>query len=469
MVSSITLAFVLCVLILFTWSILRPLRQLTDAANRIADGDLSARPDIKAKRGQIGKLALALERMLDRQIQTNATLELSIAQRTCELRQSQERLELAIAANAAGLWDWEPQIQRVTYNRSWATMLGYKYEELKPDEDSFFEKVHPDDVASVRRRLEDHLTDKCGYYESEHRVRQGRGNWLWVLDHGRVVERDKHGQAIRVIGLTLDVTHRRRAEEELRVRTGELQKRTAALAATNQELQRKNREMEQFVYSVSHDLKSPLVTIKGFAGVLKEDLGSGRNDLVMNSVRRIEGAATRMGRLIEDLLMLSRAGRNRGKTEPVDVSRLVRELTADLQAQLEELGTTLEIHDGMPEIMADRTAISRVFENLLNNAIKYGCEGSQSKITVGSQTLDAQVRFFVKDNGPGIAPEYHKKIFGLFQRLDSDQDGTGVGLAIVAKLMHVHDGRVWVESSPGTGATFWLSFDATCAAVSDHS
>ena len=261
----------------------------------------------------------------------------------------------------------------------------------------------------------------------------------------------------------------RTAEEEIRVKAGELQERTTDLAVTNRALERKNQEMEQFVYTVSHDLKSPLVTMKGFVGVLKEDLGTEENDLVMDSVRRIENAACHMSRLIEDLLKLSRAGRRRGKTEPVDVSLLVHELIANSQAYLEGLGTTLEIHDEMPEIVADRAALSRVFENLLNNAIKYGCQGPQSKMTVGSETLDDEVRFFVKDNGPGIAPEYHKKIFGLFQRLDSDQDGTGVGLAIVEKIMQVHNGRVWVESSPGKGATFWLSFDTAREAVSDHS
>ena len=261
----------------------------------------------------------------------------------------------------------------------------------------------------------------------------------------------------------------RMTKNELLVKAGELAERTADLAATNRQLEAKNEEMAHFVYTVSHDLKSPLVTMKGFVGVLKEQLGSEDDDVVTDSIGRIEKSASHMGRLIEDLLELSRAGRVRGKMEPVDISVLVRELTDGLQRQLEELGTTLEIHDDMPEITADRTAMSRVFDNLLHNAIKYGAQGPHSKITVGSEVVGDEVRFFVKDNGPGIAAEYHKKIFGLFQRLDSDQDGTGVGLAIVAKLMGMHNGRVWVESSPGDGATFWLSFDAPCLAVSDRS
>ena len=248
-----------------------------------------------------------------------------------------------------------------------------------------------------------------------------------------------------------------------------VEEQTATLREAYAELERKNEEMEQFVYTVSHDLKSPLVTVKGFVGVLKEDLCTTKNDLVVDSIRRIEKAASQMSRLIEDLLKLSRTGRTRGKLEPVDVSALARELTADFQPHLEELGTTIEIDDRMPEIVADRKAISRVFENLLNNAIKYGCKSPNSKITVGSETLGDEVRFFVKDSGPGIAPENHEKIFTLFHRLDSDQDGTGVGLAIVTKIMQVHNGRVWVESSLGDGATFWLSFNTAREAVSDHS
>ncbi len=288
-----------------------------------------------------------------------------------------------------------------------------------------------------------------------------------IVAEMRVAEIMWEGEAAYLASLR-EITERKRVQEELVVKTAALQERTADLAATNRELERKNQEMEQFVYTVSHDLKSPLVTMKGFVGVLKEDLCTGKNDLVMvmDSIGRVERAATRMSRLIEDLLRLSRAGQRGGKMEPLDVSVLVRELSVGLQPRLEELETTLEIHDEMPEIIADRTAISRVFENLLNNAIKYGCKGPHSKITVGSQVLDDEVRIFVKDNGPGIATKEHKKIFGLFQRLDSSEEGTGVGLAIVAKIMEVHNGRVWVESSPGKGATFWLSLDTARQAVS---
>ena len=463
---ALTLGFVLWLLLQIIWSILRPLRQLTDAVDRFSQGNPSVGPMIEVKHGQLGKLSRAFERMRNRIVETHQMLELRIAQRTCELRRNQDRLELAIAASEAGLWDWEPQRKRVTYNESWARVLGHDYAELDSDEDSFFAKVHPADVESVRSRFEAHLNGQCPHFESEHRVRRKSGDWCWVAEHGRVVERDEQGQPIRVIGLMRDVSIRHEAEEELLANRLELQNRSADLASINGELERKNEEMAQFVYTVSHDLKSPLVTMKGFVGVLNEDLSTGDIDLARDSLSRIDKAATHMSRLIEDLLRLSRAGRTRGDVTLVDVSAMLRDVTVDLRPRLEELGTTLVIEDGMPEIMADREAISRVFENLLNNAVKYGCTGPDSRIEVGSETVDGEVRYFVRDNGPGVAPEYHEKVFGLFQRLESDQDGTGIGLAIVAKIMHAHEGRVWVESSPGDGATFWLAFDTAREAVS---
>ncbi len=209
---TVTLGFVLCVLLAITWSILRPLHQLTEAANRIADGDLSVSIGVKSRYGEINQLARDFEKMRERIRENHALLELRIAQRTLELRQSQERLELALASDDAGLWDWELEAKRVICNRSWAEMLGYREEELKRDEETFFAKVHPDDVDAVRKRLADHVSGRSEY-SSRHRLQTKSGDWIWVVDRGRVVERNGDGRATRVIGLVREVSQRRRAEE----------------------------------------------------------------------------------------------------------------------------------------------------------------------------------------------------------------------------------------------------------------
>ncbi len=227
---------------------------------------------------------------------------------------------------------------------------------------------------------------------------------------------------------------------------------------SNRQLQLKTEEMEQFIYIVSHDLKSPLVTGLGFLGLLKDDLAAGRVDDVLDSIDRIERANKRMSQLIDDLLQFSRVGRIRDEPEEIDVTALVQQIGDDLAPQLEAARAKLEIQENMPHIVADSVRVREVFENLLTNAIKYGCSAEQPKITIGSVAHKDELRYYVRDNGDGIPEEHHERVFGVFQRLKSDEKGTGVGLAIVARVMQLHGGTAWIESAPGDGATFWLSF-----------
>jgi signal transduction histidine kinase len=186
---------------------------------------------------------------------------------------------------------------------------------------------------------------------------------------------------------------------------------------------------------------------------------------VLDSVDRLARAANRMNDLINDLLQLSRIGRVVQHSEPVDVRALVHEVLDYLQPRLAEVGAAVEVQPDLPRILTDRVRLSEVFDNLLTNAIKYGCIGSEPRITIGSETTVDEVRFFVRDAGPGIAPEYHDRIFGLFQRLASNEEGTGVGLAIVARILQVLGGRAWVESEVQQGATFWFALPSTTLAT----
>jgi len=165
-----------------------------------------------------------------------------------------------------------------------------------------------------------------------------------------------------------------------------------------------------------------------------------------------------MHQSINDLLELSRVGRVRSRPEQLDMNNLVGQLAEDMAPRLREAGIRLEVQPGLPPIIADPTRVTEVFENLITNAMKYGADVPDPLIEIGSEECDEEVRFFVRDNGPGIPPEYHKRIFGLFQRLDNRKEGTGVGLTIVQRIMEVHGGRVWVDSDVGRGATFWLAF-----------
>lgn len=269
--------------------------------------------------------------------------------------------------------------------------------------------------------------------------------------------REPSGKTIGASTIARDITGRKRTEELLAQRAAELSESNASLAQQARQLSHSNEEMEQLVYIVSHDLKSPLVTIGGFADRLTSYLERGDQEKLKSSVGRIQRAVGRMTQLIDDLLVVSRIGRGRGEPEEIDISSLIRELHEDLSSRLRAAHARLRVADGMPRICMERSQAQQVFENLLTNAIKYGCEDGRGEIEAGFEKTCEEIRFFVRDHGPGIPAGQQEQIFHLFRRLQSGGEGSGVGLAIVSKVVKLQGGRVWVDSAPGEGATFWVA------------
>jgi signal transduction histidine kinase len=221
--------------------------------------------------------------------------------------------------------------------------------------------------------------------------------------------------------------------------------------------------MERFAYTVSHDLKSPLVTITGFLGLLKGHVSAGRTEKAVAAADRALGAAERMGRLIEDLLVLSRAGRPAGKPEPVDLDALAGRLAGELRGRAGQAGGVLVVREPLGGVVADKTRLAEALENLLANAVRYGLGGGGTRVEVRTEpTARGALRLVVEDDGPGVPEPYRDRVFELFQRLDTGGDGTGVGLAVVARVMEVLGGRASVESAGGPegreGARFVLTF-----------
>lgn len=224
------------------------------------------------------------------------------------------------------------------------------------------------------------------------------------------------------------------------------------------ELQQKNQEMEQFVYTVSHDLKSPLVTSSSFIEFIKEDIKNGNMDDVADSIDRLEKAHKRMQELINDLLQLSRAGRMELNLSDVSMNDILNEILENFSNRFADRKIDVQVPVELPKVIGDRRRLYQVMENLITNALKYGTDNPSPLIQILTKDGPTEMLVGVKDNGPGIAPAYHRKIFGLFQRLDNSKEGTGVGLAIVQRIMQLHGGRAWVESRENEGATFWLAF-----------
>lgn len=223
------------------------------------------------------------------------------------------------------------------------------------------------------------------------------------------------------------------------------------------DLLEKNKDMEQFLSGISQDLKAPLATSKTFINFIKEDLISNNYNELMDSLNRLEGANKKMQDTVNDLLDFSRIGKIRLNLENINLKKLIEEIIETNIDLIKKINLKIEIPEDCPHILADFNRLTQVFENLISNAIKYGLVGPTPKIKIGWEDNTDELQIYIKDYGPGIKPQHHEQIFALFQRLYSDKEGTGVGLTIVARIISLHNGRVWVVSEVGAGAEFWVA------------
>jgi signal transduction histidine kinase len=242
-----------------------------------------------------------------------------------------------------------------------------------------------------------------------------------------------------------DVTKPRRAEEA----------RKALMA----EMEAKNAELEQFTYTVSHDLRTPLITIKGFLGLLEKHMNSGKVERIKADMKWISDAADKMELLLKKLLELSRIGRSMNPAEAIPMNELAQEAVQMVSGHLKERGVQIHIASDLPVVYGDRIRLQEVLQNLIDNSVKYMGDQHEPRIEIGVRDDGGETVLYVRDNGLGIDPKYHEKIFGLFDKLDQKTEGSGAGLAIAKKVVEVHGGRIWVESDGAhQGSTFCFSF-----------
>ncbi len=227
------------------------------------------------------------------------------------------------------------------------------------------------------------------------------------------------------------------------------------------DLEARNAELERYAYTVSHDLKTPLVTIKGFISFLYRDVRAGDHERVKHDLGRISYAADRMQRLLDDLLELARVGRVGNKPRQIPLAEVLDEALEQVADAIEEREAEILIAPALPEVYGDRSLIVDVFAQLLDNAVKHAGEQPAPCIEIGTRRGSREPVLFVRDNGPGIHPQYHDKVFGLFERLEPEaSEGTGIGLTLVKRIIEFHGGKIWVESS-GRGSTMCFTLPGT--------
>lgn len=341
--------------------------------------------------------------------------------------------------------------QILGFNTSFRAMLGYT-------EDELLQKTYHDLTPEKWRKMEKKIVEEQvlsrGYSELYEKEYVRKDGVVFPVEVQRYLHKDSRGRPVAMWAFVRDVTDQKQTEREINV--------------VNRELEARNKEITQLLYTVSHDLKSPLVTIRGFMGRIQRDVAAGKTDRLSDHLTRIHNAAERMNRLLDELLEFNRIGRIVNQSEPVDLTVLAREIVAGQEIRLKNRDVAVRVQENMPTIVADRYRLGQLLDNLVVNAIEYGSDACDATIEIGAIEAPEEVRLFVKDNGAGIPAEFHDRIFELFQRLRHDSAGSGVGLSIVKRIAEVHGGRAWVESQPGQGATFWVSLARTRGSAGDE-
>jgi light-regulated signal transduction histidine kinase (bacteriophytochrome) len=267
---------------------------------------------------------------------------------------------------------------------------------------------------------------------------------------------DADGQFIGYIGSCLDITEERELRESLRELNATLE---AKVAQRTSELQALNQSLESFVYSVSHDLKAPLRGVEGYSRLLEEEHTAALNDEGRLFIQHIREGVSRMNKLIDDLLAYSRMERRALAQTTIALPEVLQTLLQERELDLGEHGVSVTLEAPATPVLADPDGLAVVLRNLLDNALKFSAQAQPPRITIGGREEGNEVIVWVQDNGVGFDMKYHDRIFDIFQRLHRQEDypGTGIGLALVKKAVQRMGGRVWAESAPGQGATFYLA------------
>jgi PAS domain S-box-containing protein len=327
------------------------------------------------------------------------------------LRESEEKFRIGAASASDLIWDWDISRGKLNWFGDIDQMLGYAPGEFPRTLEAWEKMIHAPDHDRVMSALERHLDARLPYNEEYRTVRKDGSLRHWV-DRGTAMWNET-GKAFRMIGACSDITERKQAEDKLKI--------------AFEELQRSNTELESFTYTISHDLKSPLVTIKTFLGYLKQDMPGPDAGKVEKDMFFMEGAADKMSRLLDELLEMSRIGRVVNPAVTVAFRDLVQEALELVAGGIRERGVAVQVSQETLSLYGDRPRLVEIWQNLLENSVKFMGVQESPRIDIGVEQRGTDTIFFVRDNGMGIDPRYKSRVFNLFDKLDVKAEGTGTG------------------------------------------
>ena len=371
-----------------------------------------------------------------------------------DLQESETNYRRIVDTAREVIWVLGPDTLTTFVNARMAEMLGYSSEGMigRPVTDFMFDE----DVSDHLKTMEGRRHDVAENYERRYCRKDGQT--VWTLSSATPIFDSEH-RFMGSFAMVTDITERKRAEEEVQKLNRELEERVAGRTA---QLEAANKELETFSYSVSHDLRAPLRAIDGFCHILLDDYGDKLDEEGKRLLSVVRNNTGRMGQLIDDILKFSRTGRLELTFSEIDMEKLAREVLAELQPTDSRLQVEIA---ALPPVNGDRAMMHQVFVNLLANAIKFSRFKEPAMIKVGAFIKGEETVYFVQDNGAGFDMQHANKLFGVFQRLHSTSEfeGTGIGLAIVKRIITRHGGRVWADGKVNEGATIYFAIPVIAA------
>jgi len=448
-------------LALFEIGIRKPLLRVVNRIESLRRGDLDSRIGAPYPSGEIGEVMRAFDRTAtELQVQQAVIRQQARDQLQAQtvLQHSEMQLRAMFDNAAVGIVRISPEGRILQANQRLCDMLGLTPSELSSR--SILDFTHAGDINATRHHLERLFAGDKEVPSLHRRCLRSDGTLLWT-DNAATLVRDAQGNPDYFIVVVADINARKQAEEEAQTLRRELEERVASRTV---ELADANKRLESFSYSVSHDLRTPLRAISGFAQILARRHRETLNEEGQRYMDNIVRASALMGRLIEDLLNYSRLGRQTVTLKSVALDEVVADVMRQLQPRVAELGAEIHIADPLPLVRGDPTLLTQIILNLLDNALTYCKPGSPPRVELSCRTEPGsrEVTISVTDHGIGIAAAQFEAIFGVFQRLHSQDEypGTGIGLATVKQAAAMLGGQVWVESEPGVGSTFHVKLAA---------
>jgi len=372
-----------------------------------------------------------------------ATERQMASEQNIRLQDSEYRWKFALEGADEGVWDWDIANGTVFFSPRWKSMIGYQPEEFANTFEAWRDALHPNDKARVLATLDNYFEGKETLYWVEFRMRCKDGHYKWILAKGMVVTKTADGRPQRMLGTHVDIDKLKQIEHDLQ--------------QSHDALLRSNVDLEQFAYSVSHDMRQPLRMVTGHLQFLARQLkGSLDEDQQLNLNFALEGAK-RMDAMIISLLDYSRVGRKTEQKTWIASAEIRDEALQFVEPLADQCQARISCRGNWPTVYASRDELSRLLQNLLVNALHYRQADIAPEIEIQSQTGNDIWRLSLRDNGIGIAPEKFDRLFQFFSRLHprSRFEGTGMGLALCRRIVEHHNGRIWVESAgEGKGACF---------------